>query len=215
LGNFHCDAALIGFGSSLRDDRTPMDNANRASYRFQYEILKNDNDDRNTIMYADEIWVAINLYGPQSEIDRLREICAIIDIDGSTDDPVVDFRALMRGSMFGEQYWTWNLVSRGPHEPCTLDFGFDAYARCPEEIFECLAAEFPTLAFHCRCIASMDEFMAEGWYNGPVGSPNFDYRSVPDDYWETCGTSARDDKAVADHQTIVKNLIDVARAQQR
>jgi hypothetical protein len=184
-------------------------------HHIQHTILKNDNYERNTIMHSDEIWVSIDVYGPQPEIDRLRELCAIIDIDGHTNDPVVDFRTLIPDSMFGAQYWTWNLVSRGPHEPCTLDFGFDAYGRCPEEIFECLAAEFPTLAFHCSCIASMDEFMAEGWYNGPVGSPKFHYRDVPDDYWETCGTSAWDDKAVADHQTIVKNLIDAARAQQR
>lgn len=45
-------------------------------------------------------------------------------------------------------------------------------------------------------------------------SPKFDYRNVPDDYWETRGLSAWDDKEVADHRTIVENLINVARAQQ-
>lgn len=119
-------------------------------------------------MHAEEVWVTIDVYGPQSEIDRLRELCAIIDIDRYTDDPVVDFNTLMPDSSFGRQYWTSNLVSRGPHKPCTLDFGFDLHGRCPEEIFECLAVEFPTLAFHCSCIAGMDEFMADGWHNGPA-----------------------------------------------
>ena len=139
-------------------------------------------------MYADEIWISIDVNGPQPEIGRLRKLCAIIDVDGRTDDIVVDFSALMPDSVLGGPYWTWNAVRRGPHKPGKLDFGFDISGWCPEEIFECLAAQFPTLAFYCHCIGSMDEFMASGRYNGPPGSSKFEYSDVPQDYWGACAS---------------------------
>jgi hypothetical protein len=163
-------------------------------------------------MHANEIWVSVEVYGPQPEIDRLVKLCDIIDADGCSYGCVVDFTELMPGSIFGQAFGTWNGVTRGPHEPCTLDFGFDVPRECPEAVFKALAAEFPSLAFYCSCIADMDEFMAEGWYNGPPGSPAFSYRDVPHDYWETCGRSAdpsEEDKAK--HQIMVRQLIDAAR----
>jgi hypothetical protein len=79
----------------------------------------------------------------------------------------VDFSELMPDSSLGTEYYTWNGVTHGPHAPGTLSFGFDSPYLFPEEIFDCLAAEFHTLEFHCTCIADMDEFIGEGWYNGP------------------------------------------------
>lgn len=134
-------------------------------------------------MFASEIWVSISIAGPQPEIDRLRRLCAIADEAGYTDDPVVNFETLMPDSPFGGPYWTWNCVTGGPHAPNTFAFGFDTSGYCPEEIFECLALEFPALVFDCDCIGSMDEFMASGSYNGPSGSSKFEYSEVPPDYW--------------------------------
>lgn len=157
-------------------------------------------------MYADEVWNSICVYGPQPEIDRLKKLCVIRDVTGPTDEPVVDFTALMPESCFGQPYGTWNLISRGPHEFGSFDFGFDNPGECPVEIFERLAEEFPSLAFYCSCMASMDEFMASGWFNGPPGSEKFDYHDVPQDYWEAGGGSQDDEEAVLQHRRLVDEL---------
>jgi hypothetical protein len=40
----------------------------------------------------------MDVSGPQPEIDRLKKLCAIIDVAGRTDEIVVDFEALMPDS---------------------------------------------------------------------------------------------------------------------
>lgn len=135
-------------------------------------------------MFADEIWNNVDVAGPQSEINRLKKLCRLPDIQKPTDDVVVDFSNLMPGSSWDTVYYTWNLVTHGPHEPGEFSFGFDCSSRAPVEIFERLAEKFPRLSFYCKCIASMDEFMASGWFNGPPGSEEFTFEDVPADYWD-------------------------------
>lgn len=134
-------------------------------------------------MHAQEIWNNVDVYGPQSEIDRLKELCRLPDMQVPTDGVVVDFSKLMSNSGWGLEFYTWNLNTYGPHKQGEFSFGFDSPDRAPVEIFERLAGEFPSLSFSCSCIASMDEFMASGWFNGPPGSEEFTFQDVPADYW--------------------------------
>ena len=136
-------------------------------------------------MYAEEVWNSVSVGGPQSEIDRLKELCRLPDIQEPTDEVVVDFSELMPDSGWSGEYYTWNCVTHGPHERGSFSFGFDSPGGAPVEIFERLAEEFPSLSFYCNCIASRDEFMASGWFNGPPGSEEFTFQDVPADYWGT------------------------------
>ena len=132
-------------------------------------------------MFASDVWNTVWVEGPQEEIDRMRKLCCLPEIQRPTDDPVVDFTELPQSGGDG-QFWTYNRETHGPHEPGTFSFCFDCGGDAPVEIFEALAAEFPTLKFEVSCISSMDEFMASGSYNDPDGH-EFKYEEVPADYW--------------------------------
>lgn len=134
-------------------------------------------------MYSNEVWNTVSADGPQSEIDRMKALCSLPNIQVPTSDAVVDFSALMPDSGWGGEYYTWNRVTYGPHKPGEFRFGFDSQGCAPVEIFEALAKEFPSLSFRCSCIGSMDEFMAFGCFNGPPGSEEFTYEDVPADHW--------------------------------
>ena len=136
-------------------------------------------------MYAEEVWSSVSVRGPQSEIDRLKKLCCLPDIQAPTKKVVVDFADLIPTSSWGIEYYTWNRGTHGPHKPGEFSFGFDCSGEAPVEIFERLAEEFPSLSFSCDCIGSMDEFMASGWFNGPPGSEEFTFQNVPADYWGT------------------------------
>lgn len=133
-------------------------------------------------MFAYDVWNTVYVEGPQVEIDRMRKLCCLPEMQTPTYDPVVDFTELMPHSHAGGQYWSYNLVTHGPHESGTFSFGFDCDGDAPVEIFEALAAEFPTLKFRVSCISGTDEFMANGSYNDPHGD-EFKYEDVPADYW--------------------------------
>ncbi len=134
-------------------------------------------------MFANEIWIHIYINGPQAEIDRFKKLCSVLEFEGYTDEDVVDFQALMPHSSLGQPYSTWNGVDTACQKPGEFHFGFDTSGSCPEAIFECLADEFPTLVFCVSCVASMDEFRAEGNYNDPPSSRSFVYSEVAEDYW--------------------------------
>lgn len=133
-------------------------------------------------MFAYDVWNSVYVEGPHAEIVRMRKLCCLPEIQIPTEEPVVDFSELMPHSSAGDQYWSYNLVTHGPHEPGTFSFGFDCNGDAPVEIFEALADEFQTLRFNVSCISSMDEFMASGSYNYPDNN-DFKYEEVPADYW--------------------------------
>ena len=132
-------------------------------------------------MFASDVWNTVYVEGPQEEIVRMRKLCCLPKIQIPTNDPVVDFTDLP-GSHPGGQYWTYNLVTHGPHDPGTFSFCFDCDGDAPVEIFEALADEFPTLKFKVSCISSTDEFLASGSYNYP-NDDGFKYEAVPENYW--------------------------------
>ena len=134
-------------------------------------------------MDADEVWNSVRVCGPQSEIERLKRLCHLPDMQAPTKGVVADFSELMPHSCWGREYYSWNGVTHSPYEPDIFSFGFDCGGEAPVEIFERLAEEFPSLSFACSCIGSMDEFMASGWFNGPSGSEEFTFQDVPADYW--------------------------------
>lgn len=139
----------------------------------------------------DEVWNTISIKGPQLEIERLKELCSLPDAQFPSNEPIVDFSRLMPDSRCGQQYWTSNLMRHGPHESGSYRFCFDCSNNAPIEIFERLAEEFPTLIFQVDCMASADEFMAEGKYNDPPGCSIFMFSQIPDDYW---GITDEDDE---------------------
>ena len=133
-------------------------------------------------MHAEETWNSVSVSGPQSEIDRLKRLCHLPDMQVPTEDVVVDFTDLMPDSGWGECY-SWNGVEYGPHEPDSFSFGFDCAGSAPVKIFERLAEEFPALSFYCSSHASRDEFMASGYFNAGSESKEFTFEEVPKGFW--------------------------------
>lgn len=125
-------------------------------------------------MFADDIWVIVYVCGPEDEINRMKKLCKLPDIQHVTDDPVVDFTNLANGTVGGE-YFTWNYAELGPHEEGSHTFQFDTSGKVPRDIFEALAREFPTLEFEVDCQGSLGEFAICGRYNHP---------NLPDEFWD-------------------------------
>jgi len=128
-------------------------------------------------MFADSIWVTVCAVGPADEIERMKVLCKLPDIQCETNKAVVDFTELADGAVGGE-YFTWNYAEIGPHEPGFHMFQFDTGGDVPRDIFEALAKEFPELQFDVSCQGSLEEFAAEGRYN---------YSDLPDEIWEGKG----------------------------
>lgn len=174
-------------------------------------------------MIADEIWISVEVFGPQADIDRFKAVTLPVppeDGHESSHDNELDFISPTSdgsgsaGEVLYEPcdiFWdSWNFREREQSEQGTYKFGFDTRARFPIEDFENLAKMFPTLAFHCECIASMDEFMGFGWFNAPDGGEKFDFCDVPTDYW-TCRGIKRDEAAQLRHRALVAKVTRAAR----
>ncbi|CAM3274480.1 hypothetical protein SPAN111604_14330 [Sphingomonas antarctica] len=143
-----------------------------------------------------DVWNSVTVYGPALEIDRFKRLCiapsetvfrsgqsgwegcaCTISVPSArTKDPS------RSPSYYSDEVWNFQQFTRTSE--VEYSFSFDTDGEFPVILFECLAASLPKLSFDCRCIASLDEFMGFGWFNGPPGSQDFrqDYE-VPEDYW--------------------------------
>ncbi|MAN13970.1 MAG: hypothetical protein CL945_04580 [Dinoroseobacter sp.] len=137
-----------------------------------------------------EVWVSLDVYGPQSEIERFRKLCLAPALRGANVKGALDIVRVVRDladseptstaiAWFGE---AWNLREDAQESTGSFGCGFDM-TEFHEELFHCLAREFPALAFHCGCIGSDNEFMGYGWFNGPGTSEAFACFDMPDEYW--------------------------------
>ena len=113
-----------------------------------------------------EVWVSLDVYGPQSEIERFRKLCLAPALRGANVKGALDIVRVVRDladseptstaiAWFGE---AWNLREDAQESTGSFGCGFDM-TEFHEELFHCLAREFPALAFHCGCIGSDNEFM--------------------------------------------------------
>ncbi|MFI8667240.1 hypothetical protein ACIGGE_12460 [Qipengyuania sp. NPDC077410] len=139
-----------------------------------------------------EVWIGLDVYGPQSEIERFRKIClaparyganvkGVLDIVRVAREYAPNERSSSAITLCGE---AWNLREEAQKHSGTFGFKFDM-AEFHEELFESLVRAFPALAFYCGCIGSGDEFMGYGWFNGPATGNAFGYFDVPEDYWSS------------------------------
>lgn len=165
-----------------------------------------------------EVWVSVEIYGPQSEIDRFRAMCFVTDpvATDPENDLCIDFSSVSQRSMGNGPIWNlwdqpWNFSTHREAELGTCEFWFDVDYEFPTPIFDRLAILFPTLAFHCECITDGDEFMGYGWFNVPEGGEEFAFYDVPDGYWAEGGGTKRDSVAQAYHKRLVDKLRRVAR----
>lgn len=167
-------------------------------------------------MIADEVWTSVNIYGRHVDIDRFRMQCIApaTSEDHPESDNTIDFSLIMPievdATHAGRQaYHAWafpfnfRCEDEGPGE---FRFAVDTDTRFPAPIFERLAEMFPTLAFHCHCIASDDSFGAYGWFNAPPGGESFAYCKVPENYWASGGGRLRGAIAQAQHVARVEML---------
>lgn len=172
---------------------------------------------------AQEVWISVEVYGPQQEIDRFKDMCFVAaPSQGSGSGFDLDFSEVISEpfgtiDIDGVQYLTsstdltaWNVRVRERQQRGTFRFAYDTSPRFPTRLFDRLAEMFPKLAFHCDCIGSMDEFMGFGWYNGPEGGEPLDFYDVPPDYWAT-GGAKRDAEAEVRHQARVDRIARAAR----
>lgn len=170
---------------------------------------------------ADEVWVSVYIYGPHTEIDRFKALCIVPaqPEDRAGGANTIDFSKIMsletgREYAGRKAYWVWGFPwnFRGEREKLgEYRFAFDVDTSFPDLAFERLAEMFPTLAFHCECIAGNDDFMGYGWFNVPEGGESFDFYDVPEDYWHT-GGNKRGPEAQAKHDALVESLREAVRA---
>ena len=139
-----------------------------------------------------EVWISLDVYGPQSEIERFRKLCLAPALNGANVKSALDIVRVAREMAQNEpdpaaSEWrgeAWNLREDAQASPGSFGCGFDM-TEFHEELFHCLARVFPALAFYCNCIGSDDEFMGYGWFNGPATGKAFAYFDVPEDYWSS------------------------------
>ena len=157
---------------------------------------------------TDEMWNSVGVYGPHPEIERFKRECLSLD-------PTDDVDPGSPGFDEGRVVWieadtisedTWNFRERKKQEPGAYMFAFDTVARFPTALFERLAEMFPSLAFHCECIADNDSSMGFGWFNPPPGGEEFhDGYIVPKGFWARGGRKRRA-KAERRHLALVARL---------
>jgi len=175
---------------------------------------------------GDEMWNSVNIYGPQAEIERFKQLC-IVPV--SEDEPpnrtlAMDFERIIPTPVGAEielvrrlKAWetsenAWNFRASGNQERGTYSFAFDTIGRFPVPIFRRLAELFPTLAFECDCIEECDESMGYGWFNTPDGGDDFvDGYDVPDGYWEMGEPIKRDTMAELRHRALVARITQTVR----
>jgi hypothetical protein len=174
-------------------------------------------------MLADEIWISVAVFGRQTDIDRFKLAIRVpVPVAAGPEyDRAAEVKhkltALANSGGLGpdlHQPWdllldTWNFKEL-ESAPGTYTFGFDTRVSFPVEDLEGLARMFPTLAFSCECIASDDDFMGYGWFNGPAGGEAFDFYDVPADYW-TCRGYKREETAELRHQELLAEVSRAAR----
>ena len=150
---------------------------------------------------CDEMWNNVDVYGPQSDIDRFKRrfIVPRRPHNRGRSALEIDF------DCFGGDE-NWNFRDLGPHEHGMYSFAFDSLANFPTYAFEGLAEMFPRLHFDCECIADDDHRMGYGWFNTPPGGQDFrDDYYVPADYW-TGGIGKRTEPELRRHMMVVDAL---------
>jgi len=139
-----------------------------------------------------EVWISLDVYGPQSEIERFRKLCLAPALHGANVKGALDIIRVARecadsgteSNTIAQCGEAWNLREDAQASPGSFGCGFDM-TEFHEELFHCLARVFPALAFYCNCIGSDDELMGHGWFNGPATGKAFAYLDVPEDYWSS------------------------------
>lgn len=134
---------------------------------------------------CDEMWNSVDIYGPQSEIDRFKRMFIVPGPanDWEDNEHSIDFNS-------GDVYPcdAWNFRDFGSRERGVYSFAFDTVSSFPTNTFEDLVELFPKLAFDCECIADDDRSMGYGWFNPPPGGDDFaDNYNVPEGYWDKGG----------------------------
>jgi hypothetical protein len=154
-------------------------------------------DREGNVMFCDEMWNGVSVFGCQSDIDRFKDLCIEEpdeqDEDQETyvtfDNILLIARAedpkLAASLAKSAGFETWNFRAGKNELAGTYHFAFDTSPRFPYQVFKYLAKIFPNISFDCRCIADNDDSMGYGWFNTPHGGEDFsDCYPVPDDYWE-------------------------------
>lgn len=150
---------------------------------------------------CDEMWISVDIYGPQSEIDRFKRLCIVEGPanDWESNTHSIDFSRANAADCYG-----WNFRELGSDERGVYSFAFDTAARFPTETFESFTKLFPTLAFDCECIADDDRSMGYGWFNTPPGGEDFeDDYDVPEGYWDNDGGEKRTPEAHKKHMAVI------------
>ena len=159
-------------------------------------------------LIRDEMWNSIDVFGPQTDIDRFKRLCLSV----RPTDNVIESS---RGFDPHHVVWietatcteaTWNFREPREQDLGHYSFNFDTHTNFPTAVFKDLAVLFPMLAFDCECIADNDSSMGYGWFNPPPGGEDFhDYYEVPEGYWTT-GASKRSRGAERRHLARVAEL---------
>lgn len=160
------------------------------------------------IIMVDEMWNSVVIYGPQSEIDRVKRqgIRSLAKGDVDELNTAFDPEHIVRIGTDVENEDAWNFRELRGSGIGSYGFAFDTVARFPKPVFECLAKLFPTLAFDCECTADNDSSMGYGWFNPPPGGEAFrDDYAVPEGYWST-GIGKRTAEARLLHSEMVNKL---------
>lgn len=169
-----------------------------------------------------EVWNNVTVYGPAVEIERFKRLCVgpsgteytteQSGWDGGDGYILVPSSGDRPEAPISYSEYVWNFQQFFPASGIEYSFSFDSDHDFPEQLFGLLAERFPTLAFHCSCIASLDEFMGYGWFNPPTGGELFaqDY-NVPKDYWTGGGGQKRSLIAEAEHAARIGRLKEALR----
>lgn len=159
---------------------------------------------------CDEMWNSVDIYGPQSDVDRFKRRFIVPARRGNRGRSTleIDF------DCFGGDE-NWNFRDLGPHEHGMYSFAFDTLANFPTYAFECLAGMFPRLHFDCECIADDDHRMGYGWFNTPPGGQDFrDHYDVPEGFW-TSGSDKRTPPELRRHMMVIAALKQQLRDEER
>ena len=167
-----------------------------------------------------ERWNKVTVYGPPSDIKKFRRLC--LDPSDPTFrtrqfswegcDCTISVPPLPRGEISSDNskrnsLYVGNFQQFTSTSDREYSFSFDTDHSFPEEIFELIAKQFPSLAFDCGCIESTDKMMGYGWFNKPPGGEDFrqDY-DVPKRYWTNGSGYKRSSAAPIAHEARVAKL---------
>jgi hypothetical protein len=93
------------------------------------------------------MWNSVDIYGPQSEIDRFKRLFIVPGPANDWEDNTqsIDFD---RGDIY--PCYAWNFRELGKHEHGVYSFAFDTVSSFPINTFGDLVDLFPKLAFDCE-----------------------------------------------------------------